>query len=92
MSVSGLQSFLDGTNPHAATRAKVVAWYATPKHGTSRPFGADADVAKQLLAAYVAGASGRAKTRRAADAIEAVLRELTETERLAVIQVAKRAR
>jgi hypothetical protein len=67
MSRSGLHVLLRGTNPHAATRAKLIAWYVERrKGGAARTVPAqDVDAALRLLVQYVVE-DGRvdARTRR----------------------------
>jgi hypothetical protein len=86
MSFSGLRTFLQGARPNEATRSKVVAWYVSSQQGSKGSITGDTDVATALVAAFVARASGKAKTRRAVDAMRRVLEELSVSERRAVLE------
>lgn len=65
MSFSGLRSFLHGGNPQAATRGKLIAWYARSRSkGRSRVAPQDVHAAIALLAEYLGEASNVAIRQR----------------------------
>jgi hypothetical protein len=69
MSFSGLRSFLKGGTPQPATRAKLVAWYASRRG--KRLSKADVDAAIDLLSEFISEAgAGPARARRLRQIVE----------------------